>query len=101
MSAQRALFVYDDASSQFVRPLDQCQKKENGDRAVGTQLTADHPAQALLRRGEAYQGPAVLFGKSFMTSYFRFPSGRKVIASSCRNPTAQLDAMFAEVDARP
>lgn len=43
------LFVFDDASGQFVRRSTNV-KKENGDRAVGTQLAADHPAQALLRR---------------------------------------------------
>src|SRR3954471_9924183 len=63
------LFAYDDASGQFVRRSTNV-KKENGERAVGTQLAADHPAQALLRRGEAYKGPATLFGKSFMTAYF-------------------------------
>jgi len=46
------LFVYDDASNQFVRRSTNL-KKENGDRAVGTQLAPDHPGQALLRRGEA------------------------------------------------
>jgi len=54
------LFVYDDASGQFVRRSTNV-KKENGDRAVGTQLAPDHPGQAVLRRGEAYKGPAVLF----------------------------------------
>jgi len=49
------LFVYDDATNQFVRRTTNV-KKENGDRAVGTQLAADHPGQALLRRGEAYKG---------------------------------------------
>ena len=39
------LFVFDDASGQFVRRSTNV-KKENGDRAVGTQLAADHPAQA-------------------------------------------------------
>src|ERR1700724_2969245 len=63
------LFVYDDVSQQFVRRTTNV-KKENGDRAVGTQLAADHPGQAMLRRGEAYKGPATLFGKSFMTAYF-------------------------------
>ncbi|MGL9617018.1 Cache 3/Cache 2 fusion domain-containing protein [Bradyrhizobium sp. U531] len=63
------LFVFDDASGQFVRRSTNV-KKENGDRAVGTQLAADHPGQASLRRGEAYKGPAMLFGKSFMTAYF-------------------------------
>ncbi|MBX4892742.1 Cache 3/Cache 2 fusion domain-containing protein [Rhizobium bangladeshense] len=45
-------------------------KKENGDRAVGTKLAAEHPAQAVLARGEAYYGPAELFGRKFMTGYF-------------------------------
>src|SRR5882724_8907396 len=62
------LFVYDEASNQFVRRSTNV-KKENGDRAVGTQLAPDHPGQALLRKGEAYKGPAVLFGKSFMAAY--------------------------------
>ena len=69
----------------------------NGDRAVGTQLAADHPAQALLRRGEAYRGPAVLFGKSFMTAYFPVSnSAGKVIGILYVGiPMAQLDAMLA------
>src|ERR1700750_932503 len=50
------LFVYDDASGQFVRRSTNV-KKENGDRAVGTPLAADPPGTNLLRRGEAYQEP--------------------------------------------
>ena len=57
------LFVYDDASNQFVRRTTNV-KKENGDRAVGTHLAPDHPGQAVVRRGEAYEGPATLFGLS-------------------------------------
>src|SRR5882757_10439251 len=92
------LFVFDDASSQFVRRSTNV-KKENGERAVGTLLAADHPAQAVLRRGVAYQGPAVLFGKSFMTAYFPVSNGSgKVIGILYVGiPTAQLDAMLAEV----
>jgi methyl-accepting chemotaxis protein len=45
-------------------------KKEDGSRAVGTKLAADHPAQSVLARGEAYYGPAQLFGRNFMTGYF-------------------------------
>ncbi|WP_158667709.1 methyl-accepting chemotaxis protein [Bradyrhizobium guangdongense] len=63
------LFVFDATNGQFVRRSTNV-KKENGDRAVGTQLAADHPGQAALRRGEAYKGPATLFGKTFMTAYF-------------------------------
>ncbi|QRM54274.1 methyl-accepting chemotaxis protein [Sinorhizobium sp. BG8] len=45
-------------------------KKEDGNRAIGTKLAADHPAQASLATGEAYFGPAQLFGKEFMTGYY-------------------------------
>jgi methyl-accepting chemotaxis protein len=91
------LFVYDDATSQFVRRSTNV-KKENGERAVGTQLAADHPAQAVLRRGQAYQGPAVLFGKSFMTSYFPVlnPAGKVIGILYVGIPMAQLDAMLTQ-----
>jgi methyl-accepting chemotaxis protein len=73
-------------------------KKENGERAVGTQLAADHPAQAMIRRGEPYQGPAVLFGKSFMTSYFPIssPAGKVIGILYVGIPTTQLDAMLTQ-----
>src|SRR3569833_4286038 len=57
------LFAYDDASGQFVRRSTNV-KKENGERAVGTQLAADHPGQASLRRDEAYKCQAAQMGKS-------------------------------------
>ena len=90
------LFVYDDATNQFVRRTTNV-KKENGDRAVGTQLAADHPGQAMLRRGEAYKGPATLFGKSFMTAYFPVsnPAGKVVGIIYVGIPMEQLDAMLA------
>ena len=89
------LFVYDDASQQFVRRTTNL-KKENGDRAVGTQLAADHPAQAMLRRGEAYKGPAMLFGRRFYTAYQPvFGNGGKVIGIVYVGiPTEQLDSML-------
>ena len=91
------LFVYDEASGQFVRRSTNV-KKENGDRAVGTQLAADHPGQALLRRGEAYKGPANLFGKSFMTAYFPVvsPAGKVIGVLYVGIPMAQLEAMLAQ-----
>jgi methyl-accepting chemotaxis protein len=63
------LFQWDEATKQFIRRTTNV-KKENGDRAIGTQLAPDHPAQQPLRRGEAYKGPAVLFGRKFYTAYF-------------------------------
>src|SRR5882672_8197427 len=89
------LFVYDDSSQQFVRRTTNV-KKENGDRAVGTQLAADHPAQTVLRRGEAYKGPAILFGRRFYTAYQPvFGTGGKVIGIVYVGiPTAQFDTML-------
>ncbi|MBR1173016.1 Cache 3/Cache 2 fusion domain-containing protein [Bradyrhizobium sp. KB893862 SZCCT0404] len=91
------LFVLDDASGQFVRRSTNV-KKENGDRAVGTQLAADHPAQAGLRRGEAYRGPAVLFGKSFMTAYFPVVDAAGKVAGILYVgiPMAQFESMLAQ-----
>ena len=89
------LFVYDDSSQQFVRRTTNV-KKENGDRAVGTQLAADHPGQAILRRGEAYKGPAMLFGRRFYTAYQPvFNSSGKVIGIIYVGiATAELDGML-------
>jgi methyl-accepting chemotaxis protein-2 (aspartate sensor receptor) len=44
-------------------------KKENGDRAVGTQLDRASPAYAALKDGKVYVGLAKLFGKQFITQY--------------------------------
>jgi methyl-accepting chemotaxis protein len=91
------LFVYDETSQQFVRKTTNV-KKENGDRAVGTQLAADHPGQAALRRGEAYKGPAILFGHRFYTAYQPvFGAGGKVIGIVYVGiATTQLDSMLSQ-----
>src|SRR5437764_4967718 len=90
------LFVYDDASNQFVRRSTNL-KKENGDRAVGTQLAPDHPGQAVLRRGEAYKGPATLFGKTFMTAYYPISNsaGKVIGVLYVGIPMAQFEGMLA------
>src|SRR6266576_185358 len=90
------LFVYDDASNQFVRRTTNV-KKENGDRAVGTQLAPDHPGQAVVRRGEAYKGPAVLFGKSYMTAYYPISNsaGKVIGVLYVGIPMAQFEGMLA------
>ncbi|MBL8472401.1 MAG: methyl-accepting chemotaxis protein [Rhodocyclaceae bacterium] len=44
-------------------------KNEKGERAVGTRLARDHPGYARLLAGESYTGPAVLFGRDFVTRY--------------------------------
>ena len=89
------VFVYDDATKQFVRRTTNV-KKENGDRAVGTQLAADHPGQPIVRSGQAYKGPAVLFGKSFITAYQPVfdTSGKVVGILYVGIPMAPLEAML-------
>jgi methyl-accepting chemotaxis protein len=97
LGGSATLFAYDEASQQFIRRTTNV-KKENGDRAVGTQLAADHPAQAVLRRGQAYRGPAILFGSRFYTAYQPvFGEGGKVIGIVYVGiPTAQLDGMLSQ-----
>src|SRR5450432_2441529 len=91
------LFVYDEASNQFVRRSTNV-KKEDGSRAVGTELAANHPGQAVLRRGEAYKGPATLFGKSFMTAYYPIAgsAGKVVGVLYVGIPMVQYEAMLAQ-----
>ena len=90
------LFVYDDATNQFVRRTTNV-KKENGDRAVGTQLAPDHPGQAIVRRGEAYKGPATLFGRTFMTAYYPImnPAGKVVGLLYVGIPMTQFETMLS------
>jgi methyl-accepting chemotaxis protein-2 (aspartate sensor receptor) len=60
------IFVAD--GEDFVR-VSTSVKKENGERAVGTQLDHASPAYAALKEGKVYVGPARLFGKEFITQY--------------------------------
>jgi methyl-accepting chemotaxis protein len=60
------IFVADGAD--FVRVTTSV-KKENGERAVGTQLDRASPAYAALKEGKVYVGLAKLFGKQFITQY--------------------------------
>jgi len=62
------IFTYDVSQDAFVRRVTTV-RKENGDRAVGTTLAKDSPAQPFMRRGETYRGHTVLFGKRFYTVY--------------------------------
>ena len=70
-------------------------KKENGDRAVGTKLVAEHPAQPVLARGEAYYGPAELFGRKFMAWLPESAPSALTKSSwcrSCHNRSAPISA---------
>ncbi len=56
------------AGEEFVRVTTSV-KKENGERAVGTQLDHASPAYAALKDGKVYVGLVKLFGKQFITQY--------------------------------
>lgn len=61
--------VFEKQGSDYVRVSTNV-KTEKGERAIGTKLAVDHPAQPLLAAGKPYFGAAMLFGKDFMTGYF-------------------------------
>ena len=44
-------------------------RKEDGSRAIGTQLDTASPAFAPVMKGETYRGLALLFGKRYITQY--------------------------------
>jgi methyl-accepting chemotaxis protein len=60
--------IFAASGDEFVRVTTSL-KKENGERAVGTQLDHAHPSYSLLRAGNSYIGLATLFGKQFITQY--------------------------------
>jgi len=60
--------VFAASGEEFVR-VSTSLKKENGERAVGTQLDHSHPSYPLLRAGQRYTGLATLFGKQYITQY--------------------------------
>ncbi|CAN7216710.1 methyl-accepting chemotaxis protein [Rhizobium sp. LjRoot30] len=66
--------VFEKQGSDYVR-ISTNVKKQDGSRAVGTKLAAEHPAQKALAAGEPFYGPAELFGKQFMTGYFPVKTG--------------------------
>jgi methyl-accepting chemotaxis protein len=60
--------VFARSGRDFVR-ISTSLKKEDGSRAIGTQLDHEHPGYKGLLEGRAYRGPAVLFGRNYATSY--------------------------------
>ena len=62
------VFSYEPATGTFVRRQTTV-RGQDGARAVGTLLAADSPAQAAVRAGRTYEGPAVLFGRRYYTVY--------------------------------
>ena len=44
-------------------------KKDDGSRAIGTILNPNGPAIAMIRKGEAFYGEAIILGKPYLTGY--------------------------------
>ncbi|MCJ2071233.1 methyl-accepting chemotaxis protein [Methylobacterium sp. J-030] len=62
------VFSFEAATDSFVRRQTTV-RREDGARAIGTALAPDSPAQAVVRAGRTYEGPAMLFGRRFYTVY--------------------------------
>ena len=60
--------IFAASGDEFVR-VSTSLKKENGERAVGTQFDHAHPSYAPLRAGGNYIGLTTLFGKQYITQY--------------------------------
>jgi methyl-accepting chemotaxis protein len=60
--------VFARSGRDFVR-ISTSLKKEDGSRAIGTLLDHEHPGYKQLVDGRSYRGPAMLFGRNYMTSY--------------------------------
>ena len=60
--------VFVRSGNDFIR-ITTSHKKENGERAIGTQLATTHPAYQSMLEGKSYSGAATLFGGQYMTQY--------------------------------
>jgi methyl-accepting chemotaxis protein len=89
--------IFEKKGAEFVRVSTNV-KTENGERAIGTTLAADHPGQAMLARGEPFFGTAVLFGRDYMTGYFpiKNPAGATIGIQFIGFP---MEVYFAKVHA--
>ncbi|OIP20978.1 MAG: methyl-accepting chemotaxis protein [Comamonadaceae bacterium CG2_30_57_122] len=75
-------------------------KKQDGERAMGTLLDRNHPAYKLMLAGQPYTGPALLFGKPYMTHYdpIKQPDGQVVgIFFIGQNIALQQDALEKQI----
>ncbi|WP_442964353.1 Cache 3/Cache 2 fusion domain-containing protein [Pseudomonas sp. KNUC1026] len=72
--------VFVRSGDEFVR-ISTSLTKQDGSRAIGTQLDHAHPAYQRLLAGQGYVGAALLFGRNYMTQYTPVrDAGGKVIA---------------------
>jgi methyl-accepting chemotaxis protein-2 (aspartate sensor receptor) len=109
--------VFARSGSDFIR-VSTSLKTETGKRAVGTVLDHQHPGYKRLLDGEAYRGPALLFGRMYMTSYepIRDQAGQvigvlyvgldisndlELLKSKIRAMTLRQTGFFYVLDARP
>jgi lipid-A-disaccharide synthase-like uncharacterized protein len=56
------------AGNEYVRVTTNV-KKDDGSRAIGTILDPNGPAIAMIRKGEAFYGEAIILGKPYLTGY--------------------------------
>lgn len=72
-------------------------KKEDGTRAIGTQLGNDHPAHAQLMAGNIYHGKAYLFGHHYMTKYLPIRDAKNAVIGALFVGT-NIDNVVGEIE---
>ncbi len=87
--------IFERVGDDFLR-ISTSLRKEDGSRAFLTTLDHDHPAYKRLLAGEEYIGPAILFGKDYMTVYepMKSEDGKVVGAWFLGYPMGSLLAKF-------
>jgi len=60
--------VFARTGDKFIR-ITTTTRNEKGERVMATVLDATHPAYKAIMSGDSYQGPATVFGKSYLTQY--------------------------------
>jgi len=68
MATEGVATVFARTGDDFIRVTTSL-RREDGLRAEGTLLARDHPAYPLMLEGRDYTGPAVLFGRDYITHY--------------------------------
>ncbi|WP_028874572.1 methyl-accepting chemotaxis protein [Tepidiphilus margaritifer] len=89
--------IFERVGDDFLR-ISTSLRKEDGSRAFLTTLDRNHPAYKRLLAGEEYIGPAVLFGKDYMTIYepMKSEDGKVVGAWFIGYPMGSLLSKFRD-----
>jgi methyl-accepting chemotaxis protein len=91
--AAATIFAYDPAKDDFTRVTTSI-KKDDGSRAVGTDLGKTSPAYAPIKAGQTYTGKAAILGEPYLTIYtpIKTPAGAVIGILFAGIPEAAVNA---------